>query len=107
MCYLCDRVEYAKNPTEGDAKVHHIGPFCVIIDSIGDKPSKDGFARKLVIYRQHMMEPNPTIRDAMIEIAKIMFPTRRLWFPQTEDNTEKGKRLPLGELAAHWYFLIE
>jgi len=107
MCDLCKIVESAKNPEEAEAKIHYSDGLCVIVDSLGDKPTKDGFQPKIVIYRQHQMEPLPPIKEAIINTAKRMFRKRTLWFPQTTDNTEKGKRLPLGELAAHWYFIIE
>jgi len=107
MCELCRLVESAKNPNTSEAKIYHTGPFCIIIDSLGDKPTKDGFTRKLAIYRQHHMDPITTTKEAIVEIARQIFPTRKFWFPQTEDNTEKGKRLPLRELAAHWYIIIE
>lgn len=107
MCYLCNLLESAKQPNELKAEVHLNAPLCVIVDSKGDKPTKDGFIRKIVVDRFHEVEPVPTTKEAIIAIAKQMFPTRKLWFPQTDDTTEKGKRLPLSELAAHWYFIIE
>ena len=107
MCYLCKLRDSAKNPDQTNTVVWLDDPLCVVVDTKGDKPTKDGFQRKVVIDRFHEMEPVPTTRDAIISSAKQAFPTRKLWFPQTEDHTENGKRLPLGELAAHWYFIIE
>jgi len=107
MCYLCKLIEQAKNPEEHELKVWADAPLCVIVDSKGDKPTRDGFQRKVVIDRFHETEPVPTTREAIINTAKQMFPQRKFWFPQTDDHTETGKRLPLSELAAHWYFIIE
>ena len=107
MCDLCKIVELAKSDNPGDFKIHHSDGLCVIADSPGDKPAKDGFIPKVAIYRQHQMEPLPPLKDAIIDVVKRKFRGRKLWFPQTEDNTANGKRLPLGELAAHWYFIIE
>jgi len=107
MCDLCKIVESAKLEGTSEQKFHYSDGLCVIVDSLGDKPTEDGFQPKVVVYKQHLMEPLPPIREAIINTAKRMFRKRNLWFPQTDDNTEKGKRLPLGELAAHWYFIIE
>jgi len=111
MCELCKIVESANKKGESEQAIHYSDGLCVIADSLGDKPTKDKdgktFQPKVVIYRQHQEEPLPPIKDAIIQTAKRVFRGRKLWFPSTTDNTEKGKRLPLSELSAHWYFIIE
>jgi len=107
MCELCKIVESANMKGETEQVIHYSDGLCVIADSLGDKPGKDNFIPKVVIYRQHQEEPLPPIKDAIIQTAKRVFRGRKLWFPSTTDNTEKGKRLPLSELSAHWYFIIE
>jgi len=107
MCELCKIVESFKQGIDQEKGLHYQDGLCVIADSLGDKPSKDGFTPKVCIYRQHLEEPLPPIKEAIIQTAKRVFRGRKLWFPSTDDYTEKGKRLPISELSAHWYFIIE
>ena len=106
-CDLCRMVESSKQGIDEEKGVHYVDGLCVIVDSLGDKKKKDGFQPKACIYRQHSVEPLPPIKEAIIVTAKKLFKERKLWFPQTDDSTEQGKRLPLSELSAHWYFIIE
>ncbi len=107
MCDLCKMVESSKHGPDEEKGIHYTDGLCVIVDSKGDKKKKAGFQPKACIYRQHSVEPLPPIKEAIIATAKNMFKDRKLWFPQTDDYSENGKRLPLSELSAHWYFMIE
>jgi hypothetical protein len=107
LCDLCNIVESAKQGIDLEKGIHYSDPLCVIVDSKGDKPKKDGFQPKVVIDHSHEIEPMPTTKDYIIQIAKRLFRDRKLWFPSTDDTTENGQRLPLSELSAHWYFIIE
>jgi hypothetical protein len=107
MCELCKIVESAKQGPTEEGPIRYADGLSVIADSLGDKKKKDGFQPKVCIYRQHQIEPLPPIKEAIIENAKRLFRDRKLWFPSTDDFTEHGKRLPLSELSAHWYFIIE
>ena len=107
MCDLCNLVESAKQGPDLEKGIHYSDPLCVIVDSKGDKKKKDDFQPKVAIDHFCEIDPAPTTKDYIIQIAKKMFPDRKLWFPSTDDTTENGKRLPLLELSAHWYFIIE
>jgi len=107
LCDLCNIVESAKQGIDLEKGIHYSDGLCVIADSLGDKKKKDGFQPKVCVYRQHAIEPLPPIKEAIITNAKRLFRDRKLWFPSTDDFSENGKRLPLSELSAHWYFIIE
>lgn len=111
MCELCklieNAVEYDKSREKEEDKFSYVDSLCVIVDSSRDKPKKDGFQPKVAICRFHEMDPAHTTKLYIIAVAKRMFKDRVLWFPQTEDNSEEGKKLPMREWSAHWYFEIE
>jgi len=111
MCELCKIVDNAIHNGETEYKIHHVDGLCAIADSLGDKPKKDGFQPKVVVYRQHLFNPLPPIVDAIIETAERLFRGRTLWFPQTTDGKRytlgSNNKRPLAEWSAHWYFIIE
>jgi hypothetical protein len=94
MCDLCNIVESAKQGPNEEKGIHYSDSLCVIVDSKGDKPKKDGFQPKVVVDHFHEIDPVPTTKDYIIQIAKRLFRDRKLWFPSTDDTTENGKRLP-------------
>jgi len=107
MCELCNIIEDVKSKARPEGTYTYIDSLCVIADALSDKPKKDGFQPKVAICIFHEIDPAHTTKLYMIEVAKRLFKDRKLWFPQTEDNTEKGKKLPVREWSAHWYFIIE
>jgi len=111
MCDLCDIVEKAKSPDTSEAKIYYSDGLCVIADSLGDKPDKDGFQPKVVVYRQHLSDPLPPIKDAITQTCKRLFRKRTLWFPQTVDHKDydvkSTNKLPQKDWSAHWFIIIE
>ncbi len=111
MCDLCNIVESAKQGVDEEKGIHYSDGLCVIADSKGDKHSKDGFIPKVVVYRQHLLDPVPPIKDAIVGTAKRLFRGRNLWFPQTTDSKDysvtSDTKLPQKEWCAHWYIIIE
>lgn len=115
MCDLCKLVDFALHggdyPGYEKENVHYVDGLCVIIDSLGDKPDKEGFIPKVVIYRQHLSDILPPLKKAVLDIVKRKYRRRKLFFPQTTDKNNydlhSKNRLPLVEWPAHWWIMIE
>lgn len=103
MCDLCAIKDKVLRGGEFDGEIYYKEGFFVIVDSVLDKPGKDGFLPKLVFTKAHESDPLPPLKAAIIETARRMFRKRTFWFPQKP----KGKELPREEWPAHWYFIIE
>lgn len=115
MCDLCKLVDFALHggdyPGYEKENVRYVDGLCIIVDSLGDKPGKDGFIPKVCIYRQHLIDPLPPLKKAILDIVKRKFRKRNLFFPQTTDNKDydlkSENRLALREWPAHWWIIIE